>query len=130
MANQNRYQAEILRIVWDHHLTAQSIHQQLKKTYFFVWIGTIYRNLQEMADQKLLLKTIWLLDQAVFEKYKEPHAHAYCKKSHQIFDVTIEKIEYKIQRNEDLDNFEIQNIDLIIRGELKDWEAEICISKW
>jgi Fe2+ or Zn2+ uptake regulation protein len=57
MANQHRYRSEIQRICEKGHWTADQIHKELKKTYFFIGIGTVYRTLQAMVDEKVLMKT-------------------------------------------------------------------------
>lgn len=51
MANKNRYKTEIILLTKQGHRTAEDIHKKLKKTYLFVGIGTIYRNLTDLVEE-------------------------------------------------------------------------------
>ncbi len=87
MVNQHRYWAEIQRICATWHRTAEQIHKELKKTYFFVGIGTIYRTLQEMVNEWILMKTQWIIDKVIYEIAKPAHGHLHCKVTGWILDV-------------------------------------------
>jgi Fe2+ or Zn2+ uptake regulation protein len=51
MANIHRYKNEIITLTGTGHRTAEDILKKLRKTYLFLGIGTIYRNLTELVDE-------------------------------------------------------------------------------
>lgn len=51
MSNIHRYKTEIIALTQIGHRTAEEILKKLKKNYFFVGIGTIYRNLTELVSE-------------------------------------------------------------------------------
>lgn len=114
MPNQHRYKKEIQLICEEGHRTAEEIFKNLKKHYFFLGIWTIYRNLQELVDEGVLMKTAWLVDKVIFEKKKEPHGHIVCGKSSMIMDVSINKVSFD---GIDLpDGFNLENINVVFDG--------------
>jgi Fe2+ or Zn2+ uptake regulation protein len=51
MANTNRYAKEIELLCAEGHWTAEQVHKAMKKTYRFIGIGTIYRNLNDLVTK-------------------------------------------------------------------------------
>jgi Fe2+ or Zn2+ uptake regulation protein len=56
MANTNRYSREIELLCSDGHWTAEQVHREMKKTYRFIGIGTVYRNLNDLVEKKILMR--------------------------------------------------------------------------
>jgi len=126
MSNKHRYKKEIMLLCEKGHWTAEDIFNKLKKHYFFLGIGTVYRNLQELVDEKVLMKTSGILDKVIFEKNKEPHGHIVCEHSGMILDIPINNINFDwIDLPE---NFNLQNINVIFDGHFVQENGEIC--KW
>jgi Fe2+ or Zn2+ uptake regulation protein len=49
MANMNRYERELFLQLQDgKHWTAEDLYKILKKTYFLIGRGTVYRNLESL----------------------------------------------------------------------------------
>lgn len=92
MANQNRYKLEIKLLCEKGHRTADQIYTELKKNYFFLGKGTVYRNLQEMVDEGVLMKTSGVIDKVLYEMKKEAHAHLFCRKTGWILDVDLSSL--------------------------------------
>jgi len=122
MPNQHRYKKEIELICKESHRTAEEIFKKLKKDYFFLGIGTVYRNLQELVDDDVLMKTAWLVDKVIFEKKKEAHGHIVCWKSSMIIDVPISGISFD---DIDLpDGFNLENINVVFDGHfVEQWSS-------
>lgn len=87
MANVHRYRADIISLTETGHRTAEEIFKELKKTYYFIGIWSIYRNLTELVNEWILMKTAWLQEKIVYEKQKDPHGHLLCHTSGTILDV-------------------------------------------
>ncbi len=125
MANQNRYKTEIIRLVnTGEHRTADQLYQKLKKDYLFLWIWTVYRNLQELVDEWIIMKTSGILDKTIYEKIKPLHGHIVCHKSLMIFDVDISHL--MIENNLVPENFNLQSINVIFDGHFGAGESGKC----
>lgn len=125
MANQNRYKTEIIRLLDDgQHRTAEKIFNTLKKDYYFLGIWTVYRNLQELVDEKILMKTSGILDKVIYEKKKALHGHIVCHKSLMIFDVDISHL--MIENNLVPDNFNLESINVVFDWHFWAWESGHC----
>lgn len=124
MPNKHRYQKEILLICQQWHWTAEDIFKELKKNYFFLGIGTIYRNLQELVDAWELMKTSGILDKIIYEKNKIPHGHIVCHHSGMIIDIPVKDIVFD---GIDLPpNFNLQNINIIFDGHFIQDDGSTC----
>jgi Fe2+ or Zn2+ uptake regulation protein len=56
MSNIHRYKNEIINLTNTGHRTAEEIHKKLRRTYLFLGIGTVYRNLTELVNEGILMK--------------------------------------------------------------------------
>lgn len=120
MSNIHRYKTEIIELTKQGHRTAEQIHKKLKKTYFFVGIGTIYRNLTELVNEGILMKHHGLGDKLLYEANKPLHGHLFCQYSGMIEDIDVSMVDFtglKIP-----ENFSIDEIQLTIAGHFK-WES-------
>lgn len=127
MANQNRYKTEIIRLLDDgKHRTAEQVFKILKKDYLFLGIWSVYRNLQELVDDGVIMKTSWILDKVIYEKKKPLHGHIVCHKSLMIFDVDISHL--MIENNIVPENFNLQSINVIFDWHF--WSDELGTCDW
>ena len=123
MANQNRYKKEIeLLLAKGKHRTAEDIYKQLKKNYMFLGIGSVYRNLTELVEQEVLMKTTGVTDKVLYELYKKPHGHLVCTWSGRIDDIDISKVKFDGVALPD--NFNLQNILITFSGHFNE-NAEV-----
>jgi len=124
MPNKHRYQKEILLLCDQWHRTAEDIFKELKKNYFFLGIGTVYRNLQELVDAWELMKTSGILDKIIYEKNKKPHGHIVCHHSGMIMDIPLKNIVFD---GIDLPkNFNLQNINIVFDGHFVQDNGSTC----
>ncbi len=87
----SRQREEILRVVreTDSHPTADWVYEQVRKTLPHVSLGTVYRNLNLLADEGLIQRVI--LDDGVvrFDGNINEHHHFICAKTGKIYDVNL-----------------------------------------
>lgn len=87
----SRQREEILRVVREtkSHPTADWVYEQVRKTLPNVSLGTVYRNLNLLADEGLVQRVI-LDDGAVrFDGNTKEHHHFICNKTGKIHDVEL-----------------------------------------
>ncbi len=87
----SRQREAILRVVrnTDSHPTADWVYEQVRKTLPHISLGTVYRNLNLLADQGLIQRVI--LDDGVvrFDGNVHEHHHFICTKTGKIYDVML-----------------------------------------
>ncbi|MCS6990057.1 MAG: transcriptional repressor [Chloroherpetonaceae bacterium] len=85
----SRQREEVLRVVRNanSHPTADWVYEQVRKTLPRVSLGTVYRNLNLLADEGLIQRVI--LDDGVmrYDGKTRAHHHFICSKTGKIYDV-------------------------------------------
>lgn len=119
--NKHRYKQEIYLLVEGGYRTADQIFSQLKKNYPNVWIGTVYRNLQELIDEKKIEKISGIMDKNIYEIKKWPedsiHGHLVCENSEKVISIDMSKL-----KNFDFgipEDFELDKVEVIFYGKYK-----------
>lgn len=92
MANMHRYKAEIIALTETWHRTAEQLFKKLKKTYYLLWIWSIYRNLTELVEEGKLMKHHGMGDKVIYEKMKPHHGHLFCQNTWMIEDIDISHV--------------------------------------
>ena len=124
MANTNRYAKEIELLCTTGHRTAEQIHKEMKKTYWFIGIGTIYRNLNDLVTKEILMRHHGIGDAVIYEKKKPFHGHIYCQNSNTIEDFDLSGIDFdKLTLPE---NFCLNEIQITMAGSYTGTDSPYC----
>jgi len=83
------YTDEIIEICNKKHLTADEIYEELKRKHDNVWISSVYRNLEDLANKWRLRKILWVGKKAYFEKNIGHHIHLIDTEKEKIYDLDI-----------------------------------------
>lgn len=87
----SRQREEILRVVreTESHPTADWVYEQVRKVLPHISLGTVYRNLNLLADEGLIQRVI--LDDGIvrFDGNTNEHHHFICTKTGKIYDVRL-----------------------------------------
>lgn len=124
MSNIHRYKNEIISLTQTGHRTAEEIHKKLRRTYLFLGIGTVYRNLTELVNEWVLMKHHGLWDKILYEKSKPPHGHLFCQYTGMIEDIDVSMVDFTWLQIPD--NFVTEEIQLTIAGHFKGAESAYC----
>ncbi|MGI6004657.1 MAG: Fur family transcriptional regulator [Christensenellales bacterium] len=84
-----RQRKKILEIVLgsDEHLSAEQVHALARESFADIGIGTVYRNLNILADSGAIRK-IYIPDEPVrYDRTPQPHEHLVCVKCGKITDM-------------------------------------------
>lgn len=97
------------------HPTAETIYSDLKKDNPGLSLGTVYRNLNFLAEAKMIRKLDVGQTIVHFDGDISDHYHFVCKECHQVFDITYhdENISNVVQLHT---NHKIENTDIIFSG--------------
>lgn len=78
------------------HPTAEDIYASLKKENPALSLGTVYRNLNFLAEAKLIRK-LQVGEQTIhFDADLQPHYHFICQECHKIYDIDATEIQTMI----------------------------------
>ncbi len=69
------------------HPTAAEIHDDIKLEYPKISLGTVYRNLSELADSKIILRLPSSDGADRFDWNTDEHFHAHCTVCGKVFDL-------------------------------------------
>lgn len=101
MTTQKKLILEILQNS-DGHMTADEIYLKAKKVLPKIAVGTIYRNLKILVDEKMLNRIAVANEPDIFDKTPTVHPHKICVKCHKVFDLPVEVIDFnKLKGNGD-----------------------------
>ncbi len=106
------------------HPTAETVYMEVSKELPMISLSTVYRNLNTMAEEEMLLK-LDFGNEARYDADTSFHHHAYCTNCHVIFDVFDDKITDFFNEHVEIDNFEIEQTMIIFYGHCKSCEDEI-----
>ena len=98
------------------HPTAEYIYELVKKELPTISLATVYRNLNLLADNKIIKKIDGLSDSTHYDHNTHKHYHFLCTKCNKIFDIdeaTIGNIVNKVEENT---NFKITQHEVSLKG--------------
>jgi Fur family peroxide stress response transcriptional regulator len=69
------------------HMTAEEIHQQIRKSFPMISLGTVYKNLEKLHEKGVIQRVRPFWDAARYEIAAGPHHHIVCVKCQAIVDI-------------------------------------------
>lgn len=97
------------------HINIDSLYLKVKERFSSISLATIYKNVNAMTKNLLLLEVKLPNEKSVFEISKEVHSHLLCSKCGNVIDIKIDTatIENKIATKY---HFKIEQTDLVVSG--------------
>lgn len=91
------------------HLSAEEVYRRVKQQFPSVALGTIYRNLNQFADSRLIRRVPRTGTADYFEGNVSPHDHALCIRCGRMTDIKIPNLKdfLKGQMNCDIVSFDL-----------------------
>ena len=71
------------------HPSADWIYQQLKDEYPNLSLGTVYRNLNQLSEQRIIRRVGVIHGQERFDADTHPHAHFVCRSCRRVMDMEL-----------------------------------------
>lgn len=111
---------QILNIVQNtrSHPTADYVYEKVRKKLPNVSLGTVYRNLGQLVDNKLL-KSINIDGTIHYDAFLNAHQHFQCNSCNRIFDVELTAKDF-ISNVETNTNYKIENCRILLTGVCND----------
>ncbi len=76
------------------HPDAYWVYGEVRKVIPNISLGTVYRNLAELCQQKKLIKVCGQGNVERYDGYVEPHAHFVCESCGNVLDVDTQKVDF------------------------------------
>lgn len=102
------------------HPTAEYLYDILKNTEPSLSLATLYRNLNQLADNKIIKKIDGLEASAHFDHNTHEHYHFICDKCKRVFDVPAEVAPDLVRMCKDKTGFLVTGHDITFHGLCKD----------
>ena len=97
------------------HPTAEMLYQQLKPENPSLSLGTVYRNLNLLAEQGIIIRMPFPIER--YDAYTEPHPHSRCRVCGSVYD--LEGVDYDRDLDEKavvLSGHQVERHDLVFTG--------------
>jgi len=98
------------------HPTANMVYEQLKSDMPRLSLGTVYRNLNQLADAGRLKKIPLADGSCRFDKTKESHSHIVCEQCGAVSDVHLPSFQALEDAIESETDFVLKSYDVVLRG--------------
>ena len=102
------------------HPTAEYLYGVLKEKEPNISLATLYRNLNQLAENGIIKKIDGLETSSHFDHNTFEHYHFICSKCGRVFDINAEVAPDLIKKTEELTGFEVQSHDIVFTGLCKD----------
>jgi Fe2+ or Zn2+ uptake regulation protein len=106
---------QILKTLQKHEgvFSANDLHKKLPE----IDLATIYRNLDLFTKEDMIKKVHLGSEEAQYEYQENPHHHAVCSECNKV--IHFKTSDEKIKKILGIKNFEIDEIELIVKGKCK-----------
>ena len=97
------------------HPTAYMVYEQVKKEIPNISLGTVYRNLNSLCENRLIRKLAIPNDNDRFDKL-DSHCHLYCTMCHTVIDLNNDLLDKFDKIIKDNLKFDVLSNDLVFLG--------------
>jgi len=98
------------------HLTADEVYEKVRRKLPRVSLGTIYRNLEVLAEHGLIRKIELAGQQKMFDGNMQKHYHLQCNKCNNLVDIPVDMVTVDFFESENDNNSKITGFNLELIG--------------
>lgn len=98
------------------HPTADTVYHSIKQTIPNISLGTIYRNLNQLADSGIILRLPCDGKTDHFDAFTHPHCHFMCRSCGAVKDIPLNPTDILIQKAEALSDDHIEAASVLFYG--------------
>jgi Fur family transcriptional regulator, peroxide stress response regulator len=113
------------------HPTAETVHERIKVTHPTISLATVYKTLETLVDYELADKVSTVEGTYRYDGKTEEHHHIVIEETNEIIDFDDKQIKVLLKAHlaqKNIDNLEITNISIQIRGRKIDASKTITIN--
>ena len=97
------------------HINIDTLYEEVKSKFSSISLATIYKNINAMIQNLLLLEVKIPNQKSVFEIVKEQHSHLVCNECEEVIDIKIDTKRIVESISSDY-QFQIEQSDLVFSG--------------
>jgi len=115
---------------YEGHPSAEEIYEKVRVNSPSISLGTIYKTLETFVENELSVKVSTPAGKMKYDATIDNHNHIYCTNTDEIYDFRDEELNQLIQKfinKKRINNFEIKDVRLHIRGNKIDPTKEIKV---
>ena len=105
------------------HINVDKLYEEVKSKFNSISLATIYKNINSMINNTLLLEVKIPNEKSVYEMVKDQHSHLVCKDCGEVIDIQVDTTRIVDSISQDY-KFSIDKSDLVFSG-----SCESCCSK-
>ena len=98
------------------HATADEIYHMIKQAYPSIGRGTVYRNLNILAEEGKIRKVEVIGSPDRFDHICEKHFHVRCIKCGRLFDIELEPVPELKPKRKDSTDMQFLDYDIMFKG--------------
>ena len=106
------------------HPTAEYIYEILKKEDSKISLATLYRNLNQLAENGIIKKIDGLESSSHYDHNTHAHYHFICDNCKKVYDISSKIAPELVKRAETETNFKIIGHDIVFHGICKDCQTQ------
>ena len=107
---------KIIKILKEYgHLNIDELYNKMLKEFPSVSLATIYKNINQMIDNKIIQEVKLPQTKSVYELIKEPHLHMICNVCLKVEDIIIETDKI-VEKAEKISNYKVEDSFITLRG--------------
>lgn len=114
----SRQREMVLKAVQDNvlHPTADCIYEVLKKELPSISLATVYRNLHQLAENKMIKEIVGLDGSVRYDHCTHPHYHFICTKCNKVYDVPSDIAPGLVDLVSAKTGLEVESYDISFKG--------------
>lgn len=120
--NYSRQRETILNTLKENvvHPTAEYLYEVLKKENSSISLATLYRNLNQLAENGIIKKIDGLESSSHYDHNTHEHYHFICDKCKKVFDISADVAPDLVKKAQEETGFTIMGSDIVFHGICKD----------
>ena len=97
------------------HINIDKLYDEVKQKFNSISLATIYKNINAMTENKLLLEVKIPNEKSVYEIAKEEHSHLICSECGEVIDITVD-IQTMLEEVSKKYDFNVLHSDIVLSG--------------
>lgn len=98
------------------HPSADEVYELIATTHPTISRGTVYRNLNKLAEEGMIKKRIMPYGPDRFDHNTTDHYHVCCQNCGRVADISMTQLNSLVSSVEDSSGFKIDGYDLVFKG--------------
>lgn len=105
------------------HINIDKLYDEVKEKFHSISLATIYKNINAMTENMLLLEVKIPNEKSVYEIVKEEHSHLMCNECKEVVDIAIDT-DNMLNKVSKQYHFDVLHSDIVLSGTCKKCQSK------